>query len=150
MGDTALRIADLLLPRPWYIADYGSPALLTGDEPVALHFGDASRLPGHDRGIAYADVIWFPLDPRRLLILGRPDDPLPEQYLRPPIETAATGNFAIAAGAYEHIYMHPDQDHLKGVQLPKAGPILQVSADLPFDLSRYNQPIADTRTQRRK
>ena len=46
--------------------------------------------------------------------------------------------------------MHPDQDHLKGVQLPKASPILQVSAELPFDLSRYNQPITDTRTQRRK
>jgi hypothetical protein len=60
-----------------------------------------------------------------------------------------TVNRTIAAGAYEHIYMHPDQDHLKGVQLPKAGPILQVSAELPFDLSRSNQPITDTRTQRR-
>ena len=150
MGDTALRISELLLPRPWYIADYGVPALLTSDEPVALHFRDASRPPGHDRGIAYADEIWFPLDPRRLLILGRLDDPLPEQYLRPPIETAATVNRTIAAGAYEHIHMHPDQDHLKGVQLPKAGPILQVSAELPFDLGRYNEPITDTRTQRRK
>jgi hypothetical protein len=150
MGDTALRISELLLPRPWYVADYGTPALLTSDEPVALHFRDASRPPGHDRGIAYADEIWFPLDPRRLLILGRPADPWPEQYLHPPIETAATANLTIAAGAYEHIYMHPDQDHLKGVQLPEAGPILQVSAELPFDLSRYNQPVTDTRTQRRK
>jgi hypothetical protein len=24
MGDTALRISELLLPRPWYIADYGA------------------------------------------------------------------------------------------------------------------------------
>jgi len=55
-----------------------------------------------------------------------------------------------ATGAYEHIYMHPDQDHLKGLRLPKAGPILQVRAELPFDLNRYNQPITDTRTQRRK
>jgi hypothetical protein len=52
---------------------------LTNDEPVALHFRDASHPPGHDRGIAYADEIWFPLDPRRLLILGRPGDPAPEQ-----------------------------------------------------------------------
>jgi hypothetical protein len=35
-------------------------------------------LPGHGYGIAYADEIWFPLDPRRLLILGSPGDPLPE------------------------------------------------------------------------
>ena len=99
MGDTALRISELLLPRPWYIADYGAPALLTSDEPVALPFRDASRPPGHDRWIAYADEIWFPLDPRRLLILGRPGDPAPEQYLHPPAETAATVNLTIAAGA---------------------------------------------------
>lgn len=122
MGGVALRISELLLPRPWWIADYGTPALLTSDEPVTLHFGDRSRPPGHDRGIAYADEIWFPLDPRRLLVLGRPGDPLPEQRLRPPAETAVTVNLAIAVGAYENIYMHPAQDHLKGLRLPKPGP----------------------------
>ncbi len=66
MGGLALRISELLLPRPWWIAEYDTPALLTSDEPVALHFRDRSRPPGHDRGIAYADEIWFPLDPCRL------------------------------------------------------------------------------------
>jgi hypothetical protein len=150
MGSLALRISELLLTRPWYVAVYDTPTLLTSDEPVALHFRDANRPPGHNRGIAYADEIWFPLDPRRLLILGRPDDPLPEQYLRRPIETAQTINLAIAAGAYEYIYMHPNQDHLKDIRLPEAGPILQIHAALPFDLSRYNRPITDTRTQRRR
>jgi len=99
MGGVALRISELLLPRPWWIAEYDSPALLTSDEPVALHFRDRSRPPGHDRGIAYADETWFPLDPRRVLILGRPGDPLPEQRLRPAAKTAATVNRTIAAGA---------------------------------------------------
>ena len=84
MGGIALRISELLLSRPWWIAEFDSPALLTSDEPVALHLRDRSRPPGHDRGIAYADEIWFPLDPRRLLILGSSGDPLPEQRLRPP------------------------------------------------------------------
>ncbi len=106
--------------------------------------------PGHDRGIAYADEIWFPLDPRRLLILGRPGDPLPEQRLRPPAKTAVTVNLTVAAGAYEHIYMHPAQDHLKGLRLPKPGPVFQVGGDLPVDLGRYNKPVASTRTQRRR
>jgi Protein of unknown function (DUF4238) len=150
MGSTALRISELLLPRPWYIAKYDSPALLTSDEPVALHFRDASRPPGHDQGIAYADEIWFPLDPCRLLILGSPGDPLPEQYLQPPAQTAATVNLTIAAGAYEYIYMHPGQDHLKELQPPEPGPILQVRGQLPFDLGRYNRPVTDTRTQRRR
>ena len=150
MGGVALRISELLLPRPWWIAEYDSPALLTSDEPVALHFRDRSRRPGHDRGIAHADEIWFPLDPRRLLILGSPGDPLPEQRVRPAAQTAVTVNRTIAAGAYEHIYMHPAQDHLKGVRLPRPGPVLQVSGDLPVDLGPYNKPVASTRTQRRR
>ena len=60
MGGIALRISELLLSQPWWIAEYDSPALLTSDEPVALHFRDRSRPPSHDRGIAYADEIWFP------------------------------------------------------------------------------------------
>ena len=104
-GGVALRISELLLPRPWWIAEYGMPALLTSDEPVALHFRDRSRPPGHDRGIAYADEIWFPLDPRRLLILGRPGDPLPEQRLRPAAKTAVTVNLTIAARRLRaHLY----------------------------------------------
>jgi hypothetical protein len=49
MGGVALRISELLLPRPWWIAEYDSPVLLTSDEPVALHFRDRSRPPGHDQ-----------------------------------------------------------------------------------------------------
>jgi len=52
MDGIALRISELLLSRPWWIAEYDSPALLTSDEPVALHFRDRSRPPSHDRGIA--------------------------------------------------------------------------------------------------
>ena len=121
----------MLLPRPWWIAEYDSPALLTSDEPVALHFRDRSRPAGHDRGIAHADE-------------------LPQQRLRPAAQTAVTVNRTIAAGAYEHIYMHPAQDHLKRVRLPRPGPVLKVSGDLPVDLGRYNKPVASTRTQRRR
>ena len=46
--------------------------------------------------------------------------------------------------------MHPAQDHLKGLRLPRPGPVLQVSGDLPIDLGQYNQPVASTCTQRRR
>ena len=36
MGGVALRISELLLPRPWWIAEHDAPALLTSDEPVAF------------------------------------------------------------------------------------------------------------------
>ena len=70
--------------------------------------------------------------------------------MRPAAKTAVTVNLTVAAGAYEHIYMHPAQDHLKGLRLPKPRPVLQVSGNLPVDFSRYNRPVTDTRTQRRR
>jgi hypothetical protein len=81
---------------------------------LSASMGDRSRRPGHDRGIAHADEIWFPLGPRRLLILGSPSDQLPEQRPRPAAQTAVTVNRTIAASAYEHIYMHPAQDQRSG------------------------------------
>jgi hypothetical protein len=150
MGSVAMRISEELLPRPWWIAEYDSPALLTSDEPVGLHFSDGNRPPGYGYGLAYAEQIWFPLDPRRLLILGRPGSSLPEQRLAAPTESAKTVNTTIAAGAYEYIYLHPDQHHLNGIRLPAPGPVMQIQAQLPIDLSRYNQPVTDTRTQRRR
>jgi len=59
-------------------------------------------------------------------------------------------NLTVAAGNYEHIFMHPEQDHLKGLRLPKPGPVLQVDGDLPVDLRRYDRPVTDSRTQRRR
>jgi len=82
--------------------------------------------------------------------LGTLGDPLPEQRLRVPLETARTVNLTVAAGAYEYIYMDPAQDHLKAIRLPKPGPVLQEHGQMPIDFSRYNQPVTDTRTQRRK
>ena len=87
-------------------------------------------------------------DPRRLLILGSPGDQLPEQRLRSAAQTAATVNHTIAAGAYEHIYMHPAQDHLKGLRLPRPGRSPDQRG--PSRRSRYNKPVASTRTQRRR
>lgn len=141
MGGIALRIAEYLLPRPWWLVHYEAPALLTSDEPVVLHFGDGSR-SGQRGGIANADEIWFPVDPSHLLILGRPDDPLPEQRLTLPPSTARTVNSAVAAAAYEYIYMRPGQDHLHGIELTEPGPLFHVEAKLPIDISRYNKAPA--------
>ncbi len=150
MGDVALRIFDEVVPRPWWLVECDSTALLTSDEPVALHFRDHGRPPGHGNGIANADEIWFPLDPCRLLMLGKPGDRLPEQRVKVAREKAKIVNVMVAAGAFEYIYMHPGQDHLRGIPPPRPAPLFQVNGQLPIDLSRYNKPPASTRTQQRK
>jgi hypothetical protein len=150
MGEVAMGIMEYLLPRPWWLIDYESPVLLTSDEPVALHFRDNTSPPGHGRGVAQADEIWFPLDPRRLLILGTPSDPIPEQRLTVSQETAGSANFAVAAGSYEYIFMHPDQDHLQGVNLPEPGPLFEVHAPGFAGVERFNRPLTRTQTQRRR
>jgi hypothetical protein len=149
MVSIAVKIAEYLMPRPWWLVSYDAPALLTSDEPVALH-NRRRRQPGELGGIAGSDEIWFPLDPSHLLVLGRPDDPLPEQRLPAPLASARTVNSAVAAAAYEHIFMHPGQDHLDDIELPEPGPLFHVEAELPIDISRYNRAPARTGTQRRR
>jgi hypothetical protein len=122
MGGLALRISGLFLPRPWWIAEYDQSALLTSDHPIALHFRGRSCPPGHDRGIAYADEIWFSSTHTGCSSWADPVTRCREQRLRPPAKTAVTVNLTVAAGAYEHIYMHPAQDHLQGLRLPKPVP----------------------------
>jgi hypothetical protein len=93
--------------------------LLTSDEPVVL-FSGGEHSEEEAIGVATADEVWFPLDPKHLLILGRPDDPGP--FVRIPGQPvfAEQANWLVAQNAYEKIFLHPDRD-LKVPKLPPAG-----------------------------
>jgi hypothetical protein len=119
MSDLALEIFPLLLERPWRLIEFDGPALLTSDEPVVTHFRNAPQRLGRHGGLALADEIWFPLDLRRLLVLGpRGEFSKREGRLQMPVAEAETFNLSVAAGAYEYIYTHPDYDFLSGLDLP--------------------------------
>ncbi len=63
------QIAHVLRQRPLYLAEWDQPCIITCDEPVLL-CPHPDQPPGLGTGVLTAAEIWFPLDPRRLLIFG--------------------------------------------------------------------------------
>lgn len=149
MGPLALKLFPLLVFRRWYVAEYAEPCLITCDEPVVMVFRDKRRM-GRRAGLALADEVWFPLSPRHLLIMAKHDRYGPERRFVAAPATAKTVNLHIAANAYETIHMHPDHDHLAGIDIPEPGPLLRIFApDLPELTARYGQAPTRTKTRRR-
>lgn len=148
MGPLALKAFEYVINRPWYVADYAVPSLVTCDEPVVLFFEDGRPL-GRRAGLAYADQVWFPLSPRNLLVLGSGEQYGPERRVAADLAGAQDVNLRIAANAYESIHMHPDQDHLADIDLPAPQPLFQIYAPGVPSLDRYNQPLTRTKTRRR-
>jgi hypothetical protein len=149
MGPLALKLFPLLVFRRWYVAEYAEPCLITCDEPVVMVFRDKRRM-GRRAGLALADEVWFPLSPRHLLIMAQHDRYGPERRFTAAPATAKVVNLHIAANAYETIHMHPDHDHLAGIDIPEPGPLLRIFApDLPELTARYGQAPTRTKTRRR-
>lgn len=147
MAPVALKVFEELVLRRWYMAEYAEPSLVTCDEPVVLVFEeDPPRLRGV--GLVDAAEVWFPLSPRHLLVLAK------ECYgtqcrVRADPASARDVNRRIAANAYESIHMHPDHDHLAGIDLPEPGPLFEIHAPGFPALERYNNRPTRTKTQRR-
>jgi hypothetical protein len=149
MGPLAMNIMPHLLNRPWVLIEFPEPALLTSDEPVALYSAgehdeyESLSVPG-------AREIYFPLDPKRLLILGHPED-LDRSFIRVEgrPEWADLSNWLMSVYAYQYLFLHPEHD-IRMPPLPEERPLFRVTDDASPVLSRYNQPPAHRRTQRRR
>lgn len=149
MGPLALKLFEELITRPWYLAVYDKPSLVTCDEPVVLFF-EQGHPPGHRTGMAFADQIWFPMSPRHLLILGRGDRYGPPRRFDADPSSVGDVNLRIAANAYESILMHPDHDHLAGIDVPEPGALFTVHAPGFPQIERHNGRPNRTRTRRRR
>ncbi|MEU2348796.1 DUF4238 domain-containing protein [Modestobacter sp. NPDC049651] len=148
IGELAEAMMPHLRPRPWFLFDFTSPALVTSDEPVVLHTPGPHE-DGEALGLGTAHEIWLPLDPRHLLVLGKRGDPGPFHRLAGEVALAEQSNLLVAHSAYEEIYAHPTFS----VRVPDPGPaepLFRVTEDASPLLRRYNKPPTNRRTQRRK
>ncbi|MFF5227050.1 DUF4238 domain-containing protein [Dactylosporangium sp. NPDC000521] len=147
MGSHAWEIYKVLLRRHWYLAKFADPLLLTCDEPVALYKANPSKFSGY--GFLNADEVWLPLTPRHLLVLAS-ERRLPEgSVIDADPSTAETVNRVLVHNAYKYVFLHPDYDVLPA-DLPSDGPLYQVHAPGLAFADRYNAPLGDRQTGRRR
>lgn len=149
IGRSAASMLPHLLSRPWFLFEFSNFSLLTSDEPVVLHT-PGPHTETEAIGVQTAHEVWMPLDPKRLLILGRGGDPGPFNRLPGEPEFAIQSNRLVGQNAYDEIFLHPDFD-IEVPELPPVGPLFRVTTDaLPEVLGRYNKPPRNRRTQRRR
>jgi hypothetical protein len=110
------RVARLLAARTWQLLRFPGRVLLTGDAPVVLW----SRPGGaklYQVGLATADEVRVPLDPRHALILAR-HGPAGEVVRDLGDRHARALNRTVAEAALAWMYYHPESDPMEGVELP--------------------------------
>jgi hypothetical protein len=148
MGQIALDALPYIVNRSWTIVEFPAPALITSDEPVSM-FTSGPHGPEESLGLANAEELYFPLDPKRALILGRPEQrPTRLERLPGTAEAAAHINWLTAYNAYDHVFCHPDYD----ITFPKieSRSLFNVTTDASPTLNRYNEPPRRRGTQRRR
>lgn len=130
----ALPNADRLVPyfeqRSWRILEFDEPCLVTGDEPVTP-IGSFSG-PGEPTGLAVAEDVIFPLDPRHLLVMVRPDKRTAQRWRKCGVDQARDINQHIAFRAERHIIYQPGTDPLNGMVLPEKAPMVRTVGDQVF------------------
>jgi Protein of unknown function (DUF4238) len=107
----------IILNMRWVVGRFPEPALLTSDSPVSYYVRPEDRDPLRGVGLATADEVWYPLDPQHVLMLTPAD--IDEQVMEVDLDHAHRINQNTVAHAFERVFMHPEQDHLQGLDLPR-------------------------------
>jgi hypothetical protein len=110
------RLARLLAARTWQLLRFPGRVLLTGDAPVVL-WSRPGGVKVYQIGLAAADEVRVPLDPRHALILAR-HGPAGEVVRDLGDRHARALNRTVAEAALAWMYYHPDSDPMEGVELP--------------------------------
>jgi hypothetical protein len=125
MLSTAEQLAPLLAGMSWSVAKFKEPALLSSDHPLTYYVEPENRDPMRGVGLMTADEIRFPLDPSTVLLMS--PGLVPQTVGSLAIEAAREINQLTVDFAFEFVFMHPDQDHLAGLDLgAHPRPLLEV------------------------
>jgi len=108
-------VTGIFFNRGWTIIRFTRKMLATCDTPVMLVRHPSSD-PNRGVGLATAGAILLPLDRRVALMMGSPESP---DFQNPGTTALAWDiNQRTANAARRAVYHHPDDDPLKGVELP--------------------------------
>jgi hypothetical protein len=123
--NAALELIPLFANRKWILLEFGTPTLVTGDEPIAL-VGD-SLSPGEALGVYNAPEIVFPTDPRHALVMVRPDRLSEDSVSSGNERMANVINRHVAFNCHRFVVRQPGTDPLRDLAIPaKAAPVVVV------------------------
>jgi Protein of unknown function (DUF4238) len=135
-----------MLARPWSIVHLKRKSLLTGDHPVSMIGG-----PGHPSsmglGIMTAGAFLLPLDRHTGLIIGDFGmDGAPDIELPPTTALAKTFIDATVANTRRHLYHHPEDNPLHGIDLPspRQSEITHTGGDIGGEHGMLDRPISES------
>lgn len=117
--------ASMFRNRPISLVKFDLPILVTSDEPFLFYHEDSYR----KNGIAIADEILFPIDPKNLLVFGKmgTND---SRYIQCPSRKFDSKEFnkAMFENSHEMVIFNPDFKFRGLNKLPKTTPLLQIQA----------------------
>jgi hypothetical protein len=110
------NVTKMLCRRGWTLQFYERKTLATSDTPVVLLRPEG--YPEHAGvGVENAGGVYVPLDRRAALVMGAEGDPDGRQHGS--AKMAALLNLLTAGNARRFIFHHPDDDPLRGLELPE-------------------------------
>jgi Protein of unknown function (DUF4238) len=150
MLSMANEIAFRLISMRWLVAQFDEPALLSGDHPMTFYMRPKNYNPLMGIGLETADEVRFPLDPQTMLVMTW--EPIKESVFTMPLEGVRDLNQLTLSQAYEFAFMHPDQDHVSGLDYGvRPRPVLHVEGATDGAHSDgANKPPKRVRPKRRR
>lgn len=114
----------------WQVVRFDQPILLTSDVPVALWSNDGGPV-----GLFVADAVYFPLDPRHVLVLTPRTD---SDSTPTPAADTVDGDAellgrvlnAVGGGSHRWIFLHPDHPMFDRLPIPPRRSAIQGPAEL--------------------
>jgi hypothetical protein len=125
----------------WQVARFEHPILLTSDVPVALWSQDGGPV-----GLFVADAIYFPLDPRHVLVLTPRQEhdrtPTPcAQTIDGDSELLGRVVNAVGAGSHRWVFLHPEHHLFDRLPIPPRRTTIRGPAELIDKARRMREAV---------
>jgi hypothetical protein len=126
MVAAAREVAPMIAGRPWVVLETTAPAFLTSDRPVTFWRDRQRRDPYTGVGLHNADAVYFPLDPRKMLVIMQGQTESWERRTPTRAEVREV-NTIVANWSYRFIFHHPNHRPIEEHRLSRDSHLLVVN-----------------------
>lgn len=134
------EVEEALLQRHWQVRRCSEPLLITSDTPVVLVRPRSERDHVCGIGIMDAQEVWFPVDPRHLLVMSRTSGS--RGLADVPSRSIVRANQEIAARCFEAVFTDPGrQEGLVSLRMSESKPAMRFNTGPLYERSWDGQDL---------